>query len=86
MPFATFQHAFNERDHVGWFSLTARADADANQVENEIKRVLKERHSINPDDPEAIGSFNAAEQFAKFITSENEKWGKVIRAANIKPE
>ena len=24
--------------------------------------------------------------FAKFIADETEKWGKVIRAANIKPE
>jgi tripartite-type tricarboxylate transporter receptor subunit TctC len=24
--------------------------------------------------------------FGKFIADENEKWGKVIRAANIKPE
>ena len=26
------------------------------------------------------------EQFGKFIVEETEKWGKVIRAANIKPE
>jgi tripartite-type tricarboxylate transporter receptor subunit TctC len=26
------------------------------------------------------------EEFGKFITDETEKWGKVIRAANIKPE
>jgi hypothetical protein len=24
--------------------------------------------------------------FGRFITAETEKWGKVIRAANIKPE
>jgi hypothetical protein len=25
-------------------------------------------------------------EFGKFIVAETEKWGKVIRAANIKPE
>jgi hypothetical protein len=25
-------------------------------------------------------------EFGKFIANETEKWGKVIRAANIKPE
>ena len=25
-------------------------------------------------------------EFGKFIAAETEKWGKVIRAANIKPE
>ncbi len=28
----------------------------------------------------------APADFAKFIADETEKWGKVIRAANIKPE
>jgi len=27
-----------------------------------------------------------AVEFGKFIAAETEKWGKVIRAANIKPE
>ncbi|HEV8244297.1 MAG TPA: ABC transporter permease [Polyangiaceae bacterium] len=65
IPFSTFQQAFNERDHIGWFSLTARADVSADQVEAEVKKVLRARHGIHPDDPEAIGSFNAAEQFGK---------------------
>ena len=25
-------------------------------------------------------------EFAKFVADETEKWGKVIRGANIKPE
>jgi tripartite-type tricarboxylate transporter receptor subunit TctC len=29
---------------------------------------------------------NSSAEFGKFIVSETEKWGKVIRAANIKPE
>jgi putative ABC transport system permease protein len=65
IPFSTFQQAFNERDRVGWFSLTVKPDVPADALEQEIKRVLRARHGIHPDDPEAIGSFNAAEQFGK---------------------
>ncbi len=65
IPFSTFQQAFNERDHVGWFSLAARADVPAETIEEQVKKLLRQRHGIHPNDPEAIGSFNAAEQFAK---------------------
>jgi tripartite-type tricarboxylate transporter receptor subunit TctC len=27
-----------------------------------------------------------ASEFGKFVANETEKWGKIIRAANIKPE
>ncbi len=65
IPFATFQQAFNQRDRVGWFSMTARPDADAAAVEDEVKKVLRARHGLHPDDSEAVNSFNAAEQYAK---------------------
>ena len=65
IPFSTFQQAFNERDRVGWFSLTAKPNVPAEALEKEIKSVLRTRHGIHPDDPEAIGSFNAAEAFGK---------------------
>jgi putative ABC transport system permease protein len=65
VPFSTFQEAFNQRDRVGWFSLTARPDVPAEQIEEQVKKLLRTRHGIHPNDPEAIGSFNAAEQFGK---------------------
>ncbi len=65
IPFSTFQQAFNERDRVGWFSLTAKPNVPAEALEKKIKSVLRTRHGIHPDDPEAIGSFNAAEAFGK---------------------
>jgi hypothetical protein len=34
----------------------------------------------------ATGLALSPADFGKFIADENEKWGKVIRAANIKPE
>jgi hypothetical protein len=34
----------------------------------------------------AASCFQPRPQFGKFIAGETEKWAKVIRAANIKPE
>jgi putative ABC transport system permease protein len=65
VPFDTFQQAFNQPNRVGWFSLSVRADAAAPDVEKEVRRVLSERHGVHPNDQQAIGSFNAAEQFGK---------------------
>jgi putative ABC transport system permease protein len=65
VPFTTFQQAFNQPNRVGWFSLSVRADASAPAVEKQVRQVLSERHGVHPNDEQAIGSFNAAEQFAK---------------------
>jgi len=65
VPFSSFQHLFNERDHVGWFGLTATGDVAPERVEQAVKHVLSERHGIHPRDPEALGSFNAGTQVDK---------------------
>lgn len=65
VPFSTFQVAFNLRNRVGWFALTALPDASAQEVEDGVRRTLAARHRVHPEDKEAIGSFNAAERFGK---------------------
>ena len=65
VPFTTFQQAFNQPTRVGWFSLAVRADASAPDVEQRVRRLLADRHGVHPNDEQAIGSFNAAEQFGK---------------------
>lgn len=62
LPFSTFQAAFNERGEVGWFALTVHAYASPDAVERAVAQTLKQRHGIHPDDPQAIGSFNAARE------------------------
>lgn len=62
IPFSTFQAAFNQRNRVGWFALTATSGANAPALEAAVKRLLARRHEVHPDDPQAIGSFNAAEK------------------------
>jgi putative ABC transport system permease protein len=65
LPFTTFQSAFNLGDLVFWYVITAYDDVPASLVEDKAKALLKERHSVSPDDPRGIGGFNAAEEFKK---------------------
>ncbi len=66
IPFTTFQRAFNQGNRIGWFSMTAKPDASAEVLEQEVRRILAERHKVHPDDRAAFGSFNAAEEFGKW--------------------
>lgn len=63
VPFTTFQRAFNRRDQVGWFALTANNEVSPEQVEKSVRSALIGRHRIHPDDTLAIGSFNSAEKY-----------------------
>ena len=63
VPFSTFQTAFNQKDKVGWFALTARRDQPAALVEESVREAIMKGHRIHPHDSEALGSFNAAQKF-----------------------
>ena len=61
----------------------------------EIVEKLNKEINANLDAPEIKGRLadlgamtfaGSPADFGKFITEETEKWGKVIRFANIKPE
>jgi putative ABC transport system permease protein len=65
LPISTLQRAFNQHDRVGWFALTLRADSSAPQIEERARQLLASRHRVHPADPQAIASFNAAEEVAK---------------------
>ena len=78
IPFSTFQKAFNLGDRVYWYVLTAYSDVPAILVEQKAKKMLKERHSVHPDDLRGIGGFNLAEEFQKinmlFIGIQSLSW------------
>lgn len=65
IPFTTFQNAFNYGDMVGWFAIKSRDDIPAEQTEQKVLSVLKERHKIAPDDLKAIGHWNMSVEFNK---------------------
>ena len=65
VPFTTYQQAFNGGGQVGWFSVTADPAHSASDLLATTLALLRERHSVAPDDLRAFGSFDLAEQFGK---------------------
>lgn len=65
IPFTTFRKLYNTGENVGWLAIAAHKDADVIEVEKRVKEVLKQQHSVAPEDERAIGSFNLGEFFNK---------------------
>jgi len=65
IPFTTFQQAFNYGDVVGWMSITAQDNIPITDVKKSIFDLLKQRHTIHPDDDRAIGHFDLYQEFKK---------------------
>lgn len=63
MPFTTLQQTFNYGNVVHFFSVTAKPGTSVSKLEDKIIEQLKVRHSIAPNDNEAIGHFNVERQF-----------------------
>ncbi|MEL6917603.1 MAG: ABC transporter permease [Bacteroidota bacterium] len=63
MPFSTFQKAFNSGDRMGWMAIAVAPDTQVAVVEKKIKKILKAKYDIHPDDERAIGSFDMSEIF-----------------------
>ena len=63
IPLTTFQRVYNWGDVIGWFAFTSKPGIPASEVEEKAAAVLKRRHSVAPDDPQAIGSFNLEKQY-----------------------
>lgn len=63
IPFTTFQAAFNYGDIVGWFAITSKPNIPATLVEKKVIAILKERHSIAPDDDLAVGHWNMEKEY-----------------------
>jgi len=75
---------------VGWYGLGAPKGTPAeniNKLNNEINAALGDPN-LKARFAEIGGTafFGSTADFGKFLTTETEKWAKVIRAANIKAE
>jgi putative ABC transport system permease protein len=64
-PFTTFQQAFNYGDIVGWMAITAKDGFPITDLKPKIFELLKERHSIAPNDDRAIGNFDLYAEYSK---------------------
>ncbi len=65
VPFTAFSQAFNRADRVGWFAITANDGTPITSIKEEVFDVLKERHTIHPEDNRAIGHFDLFAEFNK---------------------
>ncbi len=65
IPFTTLQKVYNYGDMVGWYSMTAKDEIPVEVVEMKAKELLRQRHSIHPDDERAVGSFNLDKEWKK---------------------
>lgn len=65
LPFTTLQRTYNYGDVVGWYSITSEDDIPVSVVEEKAKALLRQRHTIHPDDERAVGSFNLENEFNK---------------------
>ena len=88
LDFAYSCQASTEHKAVGWLGIVARKDTPAaiiDTVNNAINAGL-----ADPKIKQTIAGWgetvfaSSPAEFGKFLAAENEKWGKVIRAANIK--
>lgn len=68
LPFTTLQKTYNFGDIVGWYSITSQDDVPVSVVEEKAKALLRQRHTIHPDDERAVGSFNLENEFNKMNT------------------
>ncbi|HCR91636.1 MAG TPA: ABC transporter ATP-binding protein [Prolixibacteraceae bacterium] len=66
IPFSTMQQAYNFGDKIHFFSVTSEKGTPVSVLEEKLKKLLKERHQIAPDDKMAVASFNIEVEWTKF--------------------
>ena len=65
IPYTTFSQAFNTGEDVGFFAITAEDNYSITNLKESIISLLRERHTIHPEDDRAIGNFDLYEIFNK---------------------
>ncbi|MDG1730565.1 MAG: ABC transporter permease [Algibacter sp.] len=63
MPFTTFQQVYNRGNDIDVLTITGDADFDINQLDADVKLLLKNIHDIHPDDNRALNGFNLGDRF-----------------------
>jgi putative ABC transport system permease protein len=65
IPRTTFVRTFAQGDRISGMALLMSGSRPSSEVEEEVRRVLRGRHQIHPDDVRALGSFNREKEFRK---------------------
>jgi putative ABC transport system permease protein len=66
LPFTTMQVAYNYGNSVHIMGITSKKGYSASFVEDKVIAAMKERHSIAPNDVQAVGHVNLEKQFKMF--------------------
>ncbi len=66
LPFTTMQQVYGRGDKINFFTYVADDNTSVDELEEDIKTFLKQRHSIAPDDKTAVESFNFSKMFKMF--------------------
>jgi putative ABC transport system permease protein len=64
-PFTTFSQVFNQGDNIGWMAITANDNVSITTLKPRILELIREQHSVHPEDKRDIGNHDLAEQFAR---------------------
>jgi putative ABC transport system permease protein len=64
-PLTTFLQALRPEPWVNNFAVLMKPGVESQDVEKRIRVALLRRHNISPDDKQAIGTWNAEEEFKK---------------------
>ena len=66
VPITTLQQSLNMGDVLHSIALTAFDDVPISNIEENVKRSVKNAHQIDPEDPQAVNSFNVSNIFNAF--------------------
>lgn len=66
IPFTSFQQIYNRGNEIDLMMITGASDFDINQLDADVKLLLKNIHDIHPDDNRALNGFNLGDRFEQF--------------------
>lgn len=66
IPLTTMHRTFAAGGDVDYFVCSSAPNVMVSDVEPKVKALLRERHHVDPNDPQGIGGFNLEEEFQQF--------------------
>lgn len=64
LPFTTMQRTYNWGNRINLACITVKPGYKVTDIQDEIQRIVKEAHYINPDDKQAVMTMNAEAMFS----------------------
>ena len=64
-PLTTFQQVFNYGRRIGFYALVPTPGVTSQEVGDNIKALLKQRHRVAPEDNRAFGNWNSETEFSR---------------------